>query len=171
MPFRLVGEYEMTKQFVALILCCSSCSVAFADELEPRLRRLDRNQDAKLSREEFPQERLSLFDKLDANGDGFVTSDEQQRAIKKPGKKDKTKAVVVPDTVRVERDVPYADSDNPRQRLDLYLPKNADAVKRLPLVVYVHGGGWHSGDKSGGYRLLGRWLRAVTTPPLRLAIG
>lgn len=140
---------------VVLLLVCWPL-VALSDELDTRLRRLDRNQDGKLSREEFPQERLSLFDKLDANGDGFVTSDEQQRATtKKPGKKDKTKAAVVPDTVRVERDVPYADSDNPRQRLDIFLPKNVDADKRLPLVVYIHGGGWHSGDKSGGYRLLG----------------
>lgn len=143
------------KIFALMLLPACSPLIVLPDELDQRLRRLDRNQDGELSREDFPQKRLSLFDKLDADGDGFVTSDERQRATKKPGKKDKTKAAVVPDSVRVERDVPYADSDNPRQRLDLYLPKKPDAEKRLPLVVYVHGGGWHSGDKSGGYRLLG----------------
>lgn len=146
----------MTKHFAALILGLLFCSDVIAQELDQRLQRLDRNQDGKLSKEEFPQDRLSLFDKLDVNDDGFVTSEEQQRSLTKNRlKKDKERAAAVPDTVRVERDLPYADTDNPRQRLDLYLPKRASSDKKLPLVVYVHGGGWHSGEKSGGYRLLG----------------
>ena len=151
-----MGNSNMTKQFAALILGLLFCSDLIAQELDQRLRRLDRNQDGKLSKEEFPADRLSLFDKLDANGDGFVTSEEQQRSLsKKRPKKDKDRTAAVPDTVRVERDVPYADTDNPRQRLDLYLPKQASPDKKLPLVVYIHGGGWHSGDKSGGYRHIG----------------
>ncbi len=146
----------MFKHLIVLIAFISFGPFAFADELDQRLRRLDRNQDGKLSKEEFPADRLSLFDKLDANGDGFVTSEEQQRSLSKNRpKKDKERAAAVPDTVRVERDVAYADTENPRQRLDLYLPRQASTDKKLPLVVYVHGGGWHSGDKSGGYRLLG----------------
>lgn len=32
-------------------------------------------------------------------------------------------------------------------RLDLYLPDGAAAGDRLPIVVYVHGGAWRTGDK------------------------
>lgn len=39
---------------------------------------------------------------------------------------------------------PAAPSDN---RLDLYLPDGAGAGDSRPVVVYVHGGGWSSGDK------------------------
>ncbi len=33
-------------------------------------------------------------------------------------------------------------------QLDLYLPDDADPADHLPIVVYVHGGGWRTGDKS-----------------------
>ena len=63
-------------------------------------------------------------------------------------------AAKLPDTVRAEIDVPYAATDNPRQRLDLFLPKGTAADASLPLVVYIHGGGWQGGDKRAGLMLL-----------------
>lgn len=49
---------------------------------------------------------------------------------------------------RMERDVTYGMVDGVALKLDLYYPKStADPV---PIAVYVHGGGWTSGDKSGG---------------------
>ena len=45
------------------------------------------------------------------------------------------------------RDVDYAGTGNARQKLDLYLPEKRPE-KPLPLIVYVHGGGWEMGDKS-----------------------
>jgi acetyl esterase/lipase len=63
-------------------------------------------------------------------------------------------AAKLPDTVRAEVDLPYAATDNPRQRLDLYLPKHASADAKLPLLVYIHGGGWQGGDKRAGLTLL-----------------
>ena len=45
---------------------------------------------------------------------------------------------------RTLRDLEFASVDGQRLALDLYLPKATLA----PLVVWIHGGGWHSGSKS-----------------------
>ena len=45
---------------------------------------------------------------------------------------------------RVTRDVPYATAHE-RQVLDVHAPAGA---KNLPVVFWIHGGGWQSGDKS-----------------------
>ncbi len=57
-----------------------------------------------------------------------------------------------------ELDIPYAATDDPRQRLDLYLPANR-AGARLPVIVFIHGGGWSQGDKSDGARNLMPFVR------------
>ncbi|QEH34743.1 Carboxylesterase NlhH [Aquisphaera giovannonii] len=56
----------------------------------------------------------------------------------------------VPDSIRVEKEIAYAGTSDPRQRLDLYLPKEPKGTARLPVVVNVHGGAWLGGDKSMG---------------------
>ncbi len=50
--------------------------------------------------------------------------------------------------VAVERDIEYAKDGHERQKLDLYVPK-VEKDKKLPLVVWVHGGGWAMGSKNG----------------------
>jgi arylformamidase len=45
---------------------------------------------------------------------------------------------------RVTRDIPYATAHE-RQVLDVYAP---DGAKSLPVVFWIHGGGWQAGNKS-----------------------
>ncbi len=45
----------------------------------------------------------------------------------------------------VKRDIPYAEPAHERQVLDVYSPQNA---KNLPVVFWIHGGGWQTGDKA-----------------------
>jgi arylformamidase len=45
----------------------------------------------------------------------------------------------------IKRDIPYAEPAHERQVLDVYSPHNA---KNLPVVFWIHGGGWQTGDKS-----------------------
>ena len=45
----------------------------------------------------------------------------------------------------VKRDIPYATPAQERQVLDVYSPPGA---KDLPVVFWIHGGGWQAGDKS-----------------------
>ena len=61
--------------------------------------------------------------------------------------------------IMFELDIPYADTANPRHRLDLYLPKNRKSDK-LPVIVFFHGGGWMQGDKAYGAGVLMPFLRA-----------
>lgn len=46
-------------------------------------------------------------------------------------------------------DVPYVDDGDDLPRLDLYVPDDA-GCEPMPLVVWVHGGGWSIGDKRNG---------------------
>ena len=41
--------------------------------------------------------------------------------------------------------IPYADPAHERQVLDIYAP---DDAKNLPVVFWIHGGGWQTGDKT-----------------------
>jgi arylformamidase len=53
-------------------------------------------------------------------------------------------SVSVASAQQVARDVPYATA-HARQVLDVYAPAGA---KNLPVVFWIHGGGWQTGDKS-----------------------
>ncbi len=56
---------------------------------------------------------------------------------------------------QVARDVPYASPAHERQVLDVYAPPGA---KSLPVVFWIHGGGWQAGHKG----LVGRKPQAFT---------
>ena len=45
----------------------------------------------------------------------------------------------------IKRDIPYASPAQERQVLDVYSPTGA---KNLPVVFWIHGGGWQTGDKT-----------------------
>jgi acetyl esterase/lipase len=47
-----------------------------------------------------------------------------------------------------EKDVTYGIAGNVSLKMDIFYPKMASGV--LPVVVYVHGGGWTGGDKAAG---------------------
>ena len=47
--------------------------------------------------------------------------------------------------LNVTRDLPYAEPADPRQKVDIYAPEGA---KNLPVVFWIHGGGWQAGDRT-----------------------
>jgi acetyl esterase/lipase len=51
----------------------------------------------------------------------------------------------LPEGIKVLRDLEYARGGHERNKLDLYLPEKADHP--LPLIVWIHGGGWQTGSK------------------------
>ncbi len=74
-------------------------------------------------------------------------------APKKNPNKAAAKKAALPEGVKVLRDLEYARPDGKPQLLDLYLPEKAGPS--LPVIVWVHGGGWNAGSKD---RCPGLWL-------------
>lgn len=58
---------------------------------------------------------------------------------------------IVPPGVKALRDLAYIENGHERQKLDLYLPEKSD--RPLPLIVWVHGGGWQAGSKDQCFAL------------------
>ena len=52
----------------------------------------------------------------------------------------------LPAGVRRLVDLEYVPNGHPRQKLDLYLPENPAGP--LPVILWIHGGGWRAGDKA-----------------------
>lgn len=51
--------------------------------------------------------------------------------------------------VELRLDQPYAGNANPKQQVDVYLPKKRRTGQPLPVVALIHGGGWVNGDRIG----------------------
>lgn len=56
-------------------------------------------------------------------------------------------AARVPEGVKAHRDLEYVANGHERNKLDLYVPEKAEGP--LPLIIWVHGGGWQNGSKDG----------------------
>lgn len=103
----------------------------------------------------------------DRNADARPTDDQAAndqaagRAGPRPSasRQRRQRGVRVPEGVTVDRDLPYAATDNPRQTLDLLLPQTRTVDGPLPIVVFIHGGGWRQGQKAAGLRPLSALVR------------
>ena len=125
-----------------------------ADDRADRLwQRWDRNGDGRLTREELPEGVRGNFDRIDRNGDGAISLQEHRAVAERQRLPSDRKPPQLSNrwpNVEATRDVPYAGTENPRQRLDLYLPKARKGEKPLPVVAFIHGGAWRAGNKQGG---------------------
>ena len=89
---------------------------------------------------------LSVIFILTAN-DGRVNANEKKVNDDKPG------AIVsrANPEPRILRDLEYVPGGHQRNKLDLYLPKQAaeqgQTYDKLPLIIWVHGGAWLAGSK------------------------
>lgn len=52
-----------------------------------------------------------------------------------------------PEGVKAYRNMEYVENGHERHKLDLFVPEKAEGP--LPLLIWVHGGGWQNGSKDG----------------------
>ncbi len=109
----------------------------------------DHDGDGKLTRGELPERLRSNFDRVDRDRDGFITRAEH-RAFADRRRQPKRRQSSIPEGVEIRRDIDYVGDANPRHTLDLLVPKDRKEGGRLPVVVFIHGGGWRNGDKASG---------------------
>ena len=62
----------------------------------------------------------------------------------------------IPAGAKAHRDLAYVENGHERQKLDLYLPEKSDGP--VPVIIWVHGGGWQNGTKDGCPPLRGGYL-------------
>lgn len=70
---------------------------------------------------------------------------------------------------QIVRDKPYREGDSPEQRLNLFVPVGYG----WPVLVFVHGGGWNSGDKDltvGGADIYGNIGRFFASHGIGVAV-
>lgn len=119
----------------------------------------DRNSDGKLTRDELPEGARKNFERIDTDKDGFISKDEHLAVANRRPKAEGAPAQrPLQENIEAKLDLPYAETDNPRQRLDLYLPKSRQSDKPLPVIVFIHGGGWRAGYKSSGIGNISRFV-------------
>ncbi|MFP6659022.1 MAG: alpha/beta hydrolase fold domain-containing protein [Pirellulales bacterium] len=113
------------------------------------IQRHDKNGDGKLSRQEFPPQFRSLFDRIDVNRDGLL--DQREDAVFRRNQKSRIQqrtrvpAAKIPAGFQRIADIEYVRGGGKSQRLDIYVPDESE--KPRPLVVWIHGGAWRAGDK------------------------
>ena len=113
---------------------------------ESLFKQWDKNKDGKLTSSELPQNARRNFARVDTSKDGTISLEEHLRFLKRPRNNQPRQA----EGVNVLRDIPYAGTKNPRQMLDLILPQKRDGKGPLPVIAFIHGGGWRNGNKSSG---------------------
>lgn len=128
---------------VALAACLLGPSAASAQaQGTTPFDRYDVNKDGKVIRTEVPERLRERFDSIDLDKDGTITAEEQRAyLLDGPGS---------PPRAKVEQDIPYAGTKDPRQTLDLLLPAKPRTPGPLPVVVSLHGGAWLGGNKAQG---------------------
>ncbi|OAI47511.1 hypothetical protein AYO44_09365 [Planctomycetaceae bacterium SCGC AG-212-F19] len=62
----------------------------------------------------------------------------------------------LPDTVELVRDLEYGKGGDRALKLHILRPKSAPK-EAMPVLVWIHGGGWQAGNKDSGIRLLTRF--------------
>ncbi len=133
------------------LLLIAPCVSAQNAEQSDGFKKIDRNGDGKVTREEMPK----LFDQIDADKDGVASVAELTAYLAKakssaPGSSNPNEPAArgaLPEGV--EKRAITIWSDGTRMAGDLYLPKNRKEGEKLPAIVFCAGTGGTKGGTGG----------------------
>ena len=144
------------KNIAAFFLFALGASCLSAKDPKQIFSEWDKDKNGKLSLEELPRNARPNFKRVDTNQNGSISLAEHEAFLKRP--RQPRRARPLPEGVKPLLNLFYADTDNPRQTLDLFLPEKRKLDAPLPIIVYIHGGGWKNGRKESGIGKLAPYL-------------
>ncbi|MEC9331180.1 MAG: alpha/beta hydrolase fold domain-containing protein [Verrucomicrobiota bacterium] len=148
------------KLILVLIYTVAIAKAAAQQSLhEKAFRDWDKNNDEKLSKAELPQNVKRNFDRVDVDNNGYISINEHIGFLAKNAKEHKKNANDW-SGFKVIRDIRYVEAGHERQSLDLALPIKRKSNKPLPVIAYIHGGAWRTGNKNGGLNRLYEFLKS-----------
>ena len=131
------------------------------------LKAMDKNGDGKITSTEATGLMKKNFNRVDTNKDGALDKNEliqlvnrlrrnnqNQQGNKRRYMSTEELLKSAPKDVMIEPDIAYRRGKSEAWKLDLVLPKAKSKAPRAA-IVFVHGGGWRSGDKRAGYFMRG----------------
>lgn len=152
-----------TTQLITLLTALFCTSLLLAQTPDRSFNEWDKNKDGKLTREELPGFAKPNFSRVDTNKDGSISLAEHVKFLSRS--KTTNRRQPPPATIpgyQVKVNLPYAGTDNPRQTLDLALPLQTKSDRPLPVIAFIHGGGWRNGSKNGGLRRITPFLQSLS---------
>ncbi|MBS0363521.1 MAG: alpha/beta hydrolase fold domain-containing protein [Proteobacteria bacterium] len=123
--------------------------------LKPAWRALDKNHDGKVTLDELPPMLAMALKLHDFDKDGAISLAEYVDFDLDPNAEGHS---LLPANVKMAANLPYAGTADPRQALDVYLPRQPSLRGPLPVIAYIHGGGWSTGSKMLGRNLLAKMV-------------
>ena len=120
------------------------------------LRQMDADKDGQIAESEAQGAMKRFFQLNDRNEDGVLSRAELEALAERlarrsnpsqnGGPSNEQLVARAPEGVVIHPDLSYREGDSDRWKLDLIVPK-AESDTPRPAIVFVHGGGWRSGDK------------------------
>ena len=126
------------------LLACAGEPPGDEVRLQSQWQALDKNGDGQVALAELNPFLMAAMQRSDLDADGYISLQEYVLFDRDPGGSGR---MPLADNVRLVPDLPYAATDDPRQQLDIYLPRQPAVAGPLPVIAFVHGGGWKMGSR------------------------
>lgn len=149
--------FQLGLASLAALCFAAAAHAQSADEerLRPAWQALDKNHDGKVTLDEVPPMLAYAMKLHDFDKDGAISLAEYADFDRDPNAEGR---LPLPANVKKIANLEYAGTTDPRQALDVYLPKQPSVRGPLPVIAYIHGGGWSTGSKVLGSALLARMV-------------
>ncbi len=147
-----LGMFSLAALFVSATAHAQSADEA---RLKPAWQALDKNHDGKVTLDEVPPMLAYALKLHDFDKDGAISLAEYVDFDVDPNAEGHTP---LPANVKMAANLAYAGTADPRQALDVYLPKQPSVRGPLPVIAYIHGGGWSTGSRILGRNLLAKMV-------------